>query len=408
MSRKDRLKEISHDQYWDDANQVDWRSKGEQNTWDQLLGDQYAFNPQELDLGSLARFAPSAYNPTGLRPDEMQDLSLGRVNYQNLGDLPNLRRNDPSGYDAAQVGSLGSINDMMSGQGLPQGVLNLLQNKAAMSVNDTADAARRNLSSSLQARGFGDGGGLSGDALLKAEMERGNQMGQATSDIYTNNAMIGNQNRQVGSGMELGRQQANADAVNRARAMGYESGNASNLAEYEAGLNRQRDINNITNRQADVNLAQGNTEANRNLDNYYQRKYFNLGLRNDADRFNTTNQNAANQYNASTANNAQQFNAQQRTGNNQAWINTMQNRAQSYNPLGWRGAQQNQFGNMQTEFTRPGFWGELGKTALGAAIGGGMQFATGGLMGDPAAGYKQSFGRPRLPAGGYDAYGDLG
>jgi len=221
-------------------------------------------------------------------------------------------------------------------------------------------------------------------------MERGNQMGNSTADIYTNNAMIGNQNRQVGTGIELGRQQANADAVNRARSMGYESGNASNLAEYEAGINRQRDIAAIANRQADTNLQQGNTEANRNLENYYNRKYFNLGLRNDADRFNATNQTAANQYNASTQNNAQQFNAQQRTGNNQNWINTMQNRAQSYNPLGWRGAQQGQFGNMQTEFTRPGFWGNLGQGLLGGALGAGMSFASGGLM-NPVTGGKGFF-----------------
>lgn len=389
MSKKDRLKEIAHDQYWQDANQVDWRSKGEQNTWDQLLGSS-AFDPQQLDLGSLERFAPSAYNPTGMGDHELKDLSLGRVSYDNLGDLPSLRRSDPNGYDAAQVGSIGSINDMMSGQGLPQGVLNLLQNKAAMSVNDSADAARRNVGANLQARGFGDGGGLSGDALLKAELERGNQMGNATADIYTNNAMVGNQNRQVGSGMELQRQGMNADATNRARAMGYESGNAANLAEYEAGINRQRDINNITNRERDVNLGQGNTEANRNLDEYYRRKYSNLGLRNEADRFNATNQTEANKYNASTQNNAQQFNAQQRAQNNQNWANTMQNRAQSYNPLGWRGAQQGQFGNMQTEFTRPGFWGELGKGLLGAGIGAATTYASGGLM-NPVTGGKGFF-----------------
>jgi hypothetical protein len=389
MSLKDRLREVAHDQYWQDANQVDWRSKGEQNVWDQLLGSS-AFDPQELDLGSLARFMPSAYNPTGMGDHELKDLNLGRISYDQMGNLPTLRRSDPNGYDAAQVGSIAAINDMMSGQGLPQGVLNLLQNKAAMSVNDNADAAMRNLSSNMQARGFGDGAGLSGDALLKAQMERGNQMGQATADIYTNNAMVGNQNRQIGTGMELQRQGMNADAINRSKAMGYESGNAANLAEYEAAINRQRDNNSIVNRERDVNLGQGNTEANTNLDNYYNRKYYNLGLRNDADRFNATNQTAANQYNASTQNNAQQFNAQQRTQNNQNWVNTMQNRANSFNPLGWRGAQSNQFGNMQTEFTRPGFWGNLGQGLLGGALGAGMSFASGGLM-NPVTGGKGFF-----------------
>jgi len=387
MSKKDRLKEVAHDQYWQDANQVDWRSKGEQNVWDQLLGSD-AFNWQEIN--NLARFDPSAYNPTGMGDHELKDLSLGRVNYDQMGDLPSLRRSDPNGYDAAQVGSIASINDMMSGQGLPQGVLNLLQNKAAMSVNDNADAARRNLSSNLQARGFGDGGGLSGDALLKAELERGNQMGNATADIYTNNAMMGNENRKVGTGMELQRQGMNADATNRARAMGYESGNAANLAEWEAGINRQRENNSIANRGMDVNLQQWNTEANTNLDNYYKRKYYNLGLRNDADKLNAQNQTEANKYNASTQNNAQQFNAQQRSAANQNWVNTMQNRAQSYNPLGWRGAQQNQFGNMQTEFTRPGFWGNLGQGLAGAALGAGMSFASGGLM-NPVTGGKGFF-----------------
>src|SRR5690349_17176553 len=122
MSLKADLRRNVNQDYWNDVNNVDWRSKAENNMWDQILhpDNAWMFDAQEIDPNGLQRYNPTSYNPTGMQDYELKDLNLGRVGYDNLGSLPTLQRSNPNGYDAQQVGTLGSLNDMMSGQGLPQ------------------------------------------------------------------------------------------------------------------------------------------------------------------------------------------------------------------------------------------------------------------------------------------------
>jgi hypothetical protein len=410
--------------------QMPWEGQGIQQgqvpILDQIKYAQIGDLPN-FDLGSL----PSWNALGGVSAAEFNPISAAQVQggptsaYQTVG------------YDPTDTASFDALQRSLSGTAaLPENVVSSWIGRSGATINRAADAEKRKIAEDLAKRGlYETQSGAVPSAMAAAERGRSEALGTSQQEILQKNAEMGYNAMMSAMPLELQRLTGNAAASTAASKYGAESTNKASqdffswlqskamqnaslqqeankynsqgssdvsqfnaaqrnalmsqaygaatsgkLAEYQANLDKAFKNTEWTNQEANVNLAQGNKQADMDWD----RVQTNIGLKFDTmgknqqagmtgDLFNAGATNQTNQFNAGSLNTAGMFGAAAQNQRSDRDYSGLLGGASVVNPAQYSG-------QLSQWASQPGFWGNF-LNSLGSKLGSGAATAAGGFFG---------------------------